>query len=214
MSDARQPAAEPDPVVIDPARNRRVAGIVVGTVLFMLGASYAAVPLYDLFCRTTGFGGTPMVASRAPDMVGERVFTVRFDANVAPGLGWRFEPEVSSVTLRVGEVKTVGYRVVNTRDVPTTGIASFNVTPEQTGAFFNKIACFCFTEQTLAPGEARMEEVVFFIDPAISQEAELASIEQITLSYTFFPAKNAVKPLASAGGITGGGGAPAPAGSN
>ncbi|MCA1999380.1 MAG: cytochrome c oxidase assembly protein [Hyphomicrobiales bacterium] len=212
--EAPHPTLSPQPVVIDPAKNRRVAAMVAGGFCVMLGASFAAVPLYDLFCRVTGFGGTPMIASAAPAETGTREFTIRFDANVAAGLGWRFEPEMETVTIRVGEVRTVGYRLRNMREVATTGIASFNVTPEQTGAFFNKITCFCFTEQTLQPGETRVEEVVFFIDPAIVRERELESIQQITLSYTFFPVRNAARPLANAGVLTtSSGGAPA-AGSN
>lgn len=195
--------ARPAPVVIDERRNRRVAGYVVVTFLTMLGASYAAVPLYDLFCRTTGFGGTPMVASKAPDKITDRVFTIRFDANVAAGLHWKFEPETPEITIRAGEVKTVGYVIRNPKSEASTGIASFNVTPEQTGGYFNKIACFCFTEQTLNPGESRAEEVVFFIDPEISKEKSLDHIHTITLSYTFFPAKSGGKPLADAGQMTG-----------
>lgn len=191
--------AVPAPVEINEARNRRVAWIVTASVFFMLGASYAAVPLYDLFCRATGYGGTTQVATRAPDKISDRVFTIRFDANVAAGLGWRFEPEVGSVTVRAGEVKTVGYTIRNLRSEASTGIASYNVTPETTGGFFNKITCFCFTEQTLAAGEARTEEVVFFVDPDISKDKELDDITTITLSYTFFPAKSATKPLADAG---------------
>ncbi|WP_284178347.1 cytochrome c oxidase assembly protein [Rhabdaerophilum sp. SD176] len=199
----------PAPVVIDPARNRRVAAYVVTGFCVMLGASFAAVPLYDLFCRVTGYGGTTMVASRAPDRVTERVFTIRFDANVASGLNWRFEPEVPEITIRAGEVKTVSYTLRNPGTQPTTGIASYNVTPDQTGAYFNKIACFCFTEQTLQPGEARTEEVVFFVDPDIAKNRELDNIRTITLSYTFFPSKNPVKPVADAGQLTA---PPAPAG--
>ena len=207
MTDAPRPSsidpAPPAPVTIDAARNKRVAIYVVASFFFMLGASYAAVPLYDLFCKTTGYGGTTMVATRAPDQISDRVFSIRFDANVAAGLGWRFEPEVTEIKVRAGEVKTVGYTLRNLRQEATTGIASYNVTPEQTGGYFNKIACFCFTEQTLAPGEARTEEVVFFVDPAISKDRELDSVHTITLSYTFFPAKSGNKPLADAGQLTG-----------
>ncbi len=180
------------------ARNRRVGWGVFGVILFMLVAAYAAVPLYDLFCRTTGFGGRPMVATSAPTTLDSRLFSVRFDANVAQGLPVRFFPEAESVLVRAGEVKTAFYRVENTASHPVTLIASFNVSPDQTGGFFNKITCFCFNEITLHPGEQRLEEVVFFIDPAISREAELASIHTITLSYTFFQAKTANKPLAEA----------------
>jgi len=204
----RQASIEtPPPVVIDEARNRRIGWYVGGTVAFMLAASYAAVPLYEMFCRATGYGGTPMVATAAPKAIGDRVISIRFDANVAGGLGWQFQPEVAEIKVRVGEVKTVSYTVKNPRSEATTGIASFNVTPEQTGAFFNKISCFCFTEQTLGPGESRTEEVVFFIDPDISKEKELDPITSITLSYTFFPAKNGGKPLADAGQLTGSRGA-------
>ena len=215
MREAARPLPqEPAPVVIDAARNRRVAIGVTLVLGFMFGASFAAVPLYDLFCRTTGYGGTPQVADRAPETVGTREFSIRFDANVASGLAWRFEPEVSEVAIRVGEVKTVGYTLRNTRGEASTGIASFNVTPETTGAYFNKIACFCFTEQTLQPGEARTEDVVFFIDPAIVENKELAPLRTITLSYTFFPAKSAAKPLADAGRLGSPGEAPRQPGSN
>ena len=189
----------PEPVVIDPRRNRRVATYSVLAFCTMLGASFAAVPLYDLFCRTTGYGGTPMVAKAAPTRSSERIFTVRFDANVAAGLGWKFTPEVETLTLRAGEVKTVGYTVRNLRHEATTGIASYNVTPDQTGAFFNKLACFCFTDVTLQPGEEKREEVVFFIDPAISDDKTLDVIQTVTLSYTFFLAKTQARPLADAG---------------
>jgi cytochrome c oxidase assembly protein subunit 11 len=188
----------PPPIVIDPARNRRVASYVVTGFCVMLGASFAAVPLYDLFCRTTGYGGTTMVASQAPDRISERVFRIRFDANVAAGLNWRFEPEVPEIMIRAGEVKTVSYTLRNPGLQPTIGIASYNVTPDQTGAYFNKIACFCFTEQTLQPGEARTEEVVFFVDPDIAKNRELDGIQTITLSYTFFPSKSPAKPVADA----------------
>lgn len=188
----------PKPVVIDQRRNLKVAGIALGGTLFMLGMSFAAVPLYDMFCRVTGYGGTTQVALKAPDRVSERVFTIRFDANVNAGLNWRFEPEFTSVEVKGGEVRTMSYTVRNLGALPVTGIASYNVTPDQTGAWFNKIACFCFNEITLQPGEARTEEVVFFVDPDISKEKSLDHIRQITLSYTFFPVKNAAKPLADA----------------
>lgn len=196
-----EPSA-PRPVVIDQRRNLRVASIALGGTLFMLGMSFAAVPLYDMFCRVTGYGGTTQVAMKAPDRVSERTFTIRFDANVNAGLNWRFEPEFTSIEVKGGEVRTMSYSVRNLGALPVTGIASYNVTPDQTGAWFNKIACFCFNEITLQPGEARTEEVVFFVDPDISKEKSLDHIRQITLSYTFFPAKNAAKPLADASSAT------------
>jgi cytochrome c oxidase assembly protein subunit 11 len=162
----------------------------------MLGAAYAAVPLYDLFCKVTGFGGTPVVGRVAPAEAGQRVMTVRFDANVAPGLAWRFQPEVASVDARVGETMTIFYKLTNTGPATTTGIASFNVVPEMTGGYFNKIQCFCFSEITLRPGESMEAPVVFFIDPAIDGNRDLASATTITLSYTFFPAKGSPKPVA------------------
>lgn len=188
----------PRPVTIDPRRNLRVAGYALGGTLFMLGMSFAAVPLYDLFCRVTGYGGTTQVAVKAPDHVTERLFTIRMDANVAPGLGWRFEPELPTVSVKGGEVRTVSYTIRNVSDRAVTGIASYNVSPDQAGAWFNKIACFCFNEINLQPGESRTEEVVFFVDPEVSKEKTLDFLQTITLSYTFFPAKNATKPLADA----------------
>lgn len=190
--------AKPLPVAIDRKRNLRVAGYALGGTLFMLGMSFAAVPLYDLFCRVTGYGGTTQVAVKAPGRVEDRTFEIRFDSNVAPGLGWRFEPETPSVRVKGGEVRTVSYTVRNISNRAVTGIASYNVTPEQTGAWFNKIACFCFNEITLQPGETRTEEVVFFVDPEIVKEKSLDHIREITLSYTFFPAKSTGKPLADA----------------
>ncbi|MCA0424932.1 MAG: cytochrome c oxidase assembly protein [Proteobacteria bacterium] len=180
-------------------RNRRVGWIVGGAGLFMLALSFAAVPLYDLFCRTTGYGGTPMVVKEAARSIGTKSYTVRFDAGVVAGLRWQFEPEAPSITVKPGQVVTARYTVRNVGPTETTGIASFNVVPEITGGYFNKLECFCFTEQTLKPGEAREEAVVFFLDPALEKEAHLSHIDTITLSYTFHPAKGAGKPLAAAG---------------
>lgn len=179
------------------ARNGRIALICVGVVMAMTGLAFASVPLYDLFCRVTGFGGTPMVSTVGANRVLDRTMAVRFDANVAPGLGWRFAPEQTEVKLRIGETKTIFYKVTNRSDKPTTGIASFNVTPEKGAAFFVKIECFCFTEQTLQPGETMEAPVVFYIDPDIETNKELDGMSTITLSYTFFPVK-AGQPSASA----------------
>lgn len=179
------------------ARNRRTGWIVASVVGGMLGLSFAAAPLYDLFCRTTGFGGTPMVASKPADRIGTKIYTVRFDAGVNPALPWRFEAETSSIEVRPGEVKTVHYTVRNYSASETVGIASFNVLPEITGGYFNKLQCFCFTEVTLKPGESREESVVFFLDPDIEKAPGLSHVETITLSYTFFPAKMLDKPLAA-----------------
>jgi cytochrome c oxidase assembly protein subunit 11 len=158
------------------------------------------VPLYDLFCRVTGFGGTPMVRSEAASRVSDRVIQVRFDANVAPTLGWRFEAETTVINARVGETKTVFYRVTNTSDVPTTGIATFNVQPSHAGAVFVKMQCFCFTEHTLKPGESMDAPVVFYIDPEIENYRDMRQVHAMTLSYTYFPSKNGqpVGPVADA----------------
>jgi cytochrome c oxidase assembly protein subunit 11 len=153
----------------------------------MIGAAYAAVPLYNWFCRTTGFAGTPQVASVAPSHVLDRKLKIRFDANVAGGLPWRFEPEQNVIDVRIGEVVTVNYKVVNESARPTVGIASYNVSPPTVGAYFTKINCFCFTEQRLEAGEKRDMTVVFFVDPALAQDSEQDGLGTITLSYTMYP---------------------------
>ena len=170
-------------------RNGRVAFACAGLVAAMVGASYAAVPLYDMFCRMTGYGGTTQVAKTAPKAKLDRIVTIRFDGNVAPGLGWTFAPETRSMSVRVGETKLALYKAKNVSDHPITGTATYNVSPNQTGAYFSKLQCFCFTEQTLQPGEEINMPVAFFVDPSIAENPELDDIREITLSYTFFPAK-------------------------
>jgi len=165
-------------------------------VAVMVGAAYAAVPLYDWFCRVTGFNGTTQVATSAPGTVLDRKITVRFDANTGPGLPWRFEPEQRSIEVRVGEVVTVNYLVINEVARPITASAVYNVVPLNMGAYFQKINCFCFTEQTLKPGEKREMPVVFYIDPAIVKDAEGAELNTITLSYTFYPQREPSRPMA------------------
>jgi cytochrome c oxidase assembly protein subunit 11 len=160
-------------------------------VALMVGMSYAAVPLYSWFCRTTGFGGTPQVASVAPAGMLDRKITVRFDSNVGGGLPWRFEPEVNTIDLRIGEVATVYYTVTNESARATAGQAAYNVTPPTVGAYFTKINCFCFTEQRLQPGEKREMAVVFFVDPAIAKDSDQDDLDTITLSYTFYPVRDA-----------------------
>lgn len=172
-----------------PRADRKVAILCAGLAGFMLMAAFAAVPLYDLFCRMTGFGGTPMVRNVHAQKTSDRVVTVRFDANVAPGLPWSFIAEAPAVDVRVGETTTVSYRVTNTSDRATTGMATFNVQPAQTGAYFVKVQCFCFTEHVLQPGETLEAPVVFYIDPEIEANGELRGVQSITLSYTYFPAK-------------------------
>ena len=178
------------------ARHRSTA-VFAGVVVFvMLGASFAAVPLYRLFCAATGFGGTTQVAHSAPATRGARTLTVRFDANVTAGLPWRLEPEQASISARTGETKTVFFRVTNLSNAPTTGIAAYNVSPDQAGAWFNKIACFCFSEQTLGPRETAEWPVVFFLDPSLETDETMAQVGGVTLSYTVYAPKGGPKPAA------------------
>jgi cytochrome c oxidase assembly protein subunit 11 len=160
-------------------------------VAFMVGMSYAAVPLYTWFCRATGFGGIPQIVSVAPGEVADRRITVRFDANLGPGLPWRFEPERTSIDVRLGEVVTIYYTVTNLSAQETAGQAVYNVTPTTVGAYFDKINCFCFTEQRLAGGEKRDMAVVFYVDPALARDSEDDDLNTITLSYTFYPLRPA-----------------------
>jgi cytochrome c oxidase assembly protein subunit 11 len=164
-------------------------------VAVMVGAAYAAVPLYTWFCRTTGFGGTPVVAEAGPVRVLDRKVTVRFDANVASGLSWKFEPEQVSIDVRIGEVVTVYYRAVNDSARETVGQATYNVTPPTVGGYFAKINCFCFTEQRLAPHERRDMPVVFYVDPALVGDSDQDDLNTITLSYTMYPVQQPAKPV-------------------
>ena len=178
------------------ARNKRVSAVVtVGVAGLMLGLSFAAVPLYRMFCAVTGYGGTTQRAHVAPAKPGERVLTVRFDSNVGGNLPWAFEPETKEITLRTGETKTVFYRVTNRTDRTISATAAYNVTPDQAGSYFDKLSCFCFSEQTLGPKESAEWPVVFFLDPALEKDEAMKGVEQITLSYTFFESK---KPARSA----------------
>jgi cytochrome c oxidase assembly protein subunit 11 len=177
-------------------RDMIVAGTCGAVVALMVGASYAAVPLYDWFCRTTGFGGTTQVSEKAPEFVLDRKIAIRFDSNVTPGLPWKFVPEKNLVEVRIGEVTTVHYKVVNETAREITAQASYNVSPPTAGAYFNKINCFCFTEQTLKPGETREMAVVFYVDPSIVKDREHDSLNTITLSYTFYRLPDAARPVA------------------
>jgi len=180
-------------------RHARVAAACAVFVAAMVGAAYAAVPLYDWFCRTTGFGGTPLVAKVAPEKASDRRIAIRFDANVGGGLPWDFAPEKHEVEIAIGETKLAHYAAVNRGSDPTVGTATYNVSPPQAGAYFNKIQCFCFTEQRLDAGERMDMPVAFFVDPAILQDPELKSLKSITLSYTFFPVRKTAEPLAARG---------------
>ena len=181
------------------ARDAMVAAICGGVVVLMLAAAYAAVPFYNWFCRATGFNGTTQVATSAPSSAPlARTILVRFDSNVAGGLPWKFEPEKTEIEVRIGEVTTVYYTVTNQSARTTTGQAAYNVAPLNVGSYFQKINCFCFTEQTLAPGEKREMAVVFYVDPAIAADTDNDGLTSITLSYTFYPVREpAAKPLAS-----------------
>jgi len=174
-------------------KNTRLAMTCAGVVVFMLSMSYAAVPLYQLFCQVTGYGGTTQAAQSAPDTVLSETMTVRFDANTARDMGWKFKPVQNQIKLKIGENKLAFYQAINPSDKVISGTATFNVTPQQAGAYFNKIECFCFTEQSLKPGERVEMPVSFFIDPDIVKDPELDSIRTITLSYTFFPIKREAK---------------------
>jgi cytochrome c oxidase assembly protein subunit 11 len=170
-------------------RNTRTALMMGILVAAMVGLAFASAPLYRAFCSLTGFGGTPLRAEKAPGAVAGKI-GVRFDANVHPGLPWRFEPEQRTVRIAPGQQTRIFYRAQNLSARPVTGQAAFNVTPDQAGKYFNKIQCFCFTEQTLKPGQAVDMPVVFFVDPKILKDEDTKAIDEITLSYTFYPVES------------------------
>jgi len=180
-------------------RDALVASICGFVVVLMIGASYAAVPFYNWFCRATGFNGTTQVATAAPSSAPlTRKIAVRFDSNVAPGLPWKFEPEQNEIEIKIGEVVTVFFKVTNEAARTTTGQAAYNVAPLTVGKYFEKINCFCFTEQTMAPGEKREMPVVFYVDPSITGDSDNDGLNTITLSYTFYPVRDpAPKPVAA-----------------
>ncbi|MCB1521063.1 MAG: cytochrome c oxidase assembly protein [Hyphomicrobiaceae bacterium] len=169
------------------ARHRRVGAWLGLVAISMVGVAYAAVPLYRIFCQVTGYGGTPQIASAASDRVLDKTITVRFDANVARALGWEFQPTQRTVEVKLGESVLAHYSAKNPSAIPTKGTATFNVTPDSAGAYFNKIACFCFTEQKLEPGQMVDMPVTFFVDPAILDDPDARKLSEITLSYTFYP---------------------------
>ena len=167
-------------------RHRAVAVTCTFVVLSMIGLSFAAVPLYRLYCQVTGYAGTTQRAEKPSDVVLDRTITMHFDANVAPDLSWRFEPVQRTMDVKIGENALAFYRATNTSDKPLTGTAVFNVTPEAAGIHFNKIECFCFTEQTLEPGQSVDMPVSFFVDAAIVDDEDANYLLELTLSYTFF----------------------------
>jgi cytochrome c oxidase assembly protein subunit 11 len=185
------------------ARDFQVAAACGLLVVTMTGMAFAAVPLYNWFCRTTGFAGTTQVATTAPGHVLDRKIEVRFDANVMGGLPWRFEPDQTAVAVRIGDVVTVGYTITNESAQETVGQASYNVWPPTVGVYFSKINCFCFTEQRLKPGERREMTVVFFVDPELAKDTEQDGLAAITLSYTMYPVRQGEPPRAETSSPTG-----------
>jgi cytochrome c oxidase assembly protein subunit 11 len=173
-----------------------------GVVAGMVGMSFAAVPLYRMFCAATGYGGTPQIGPAVSASVSEQTVTVRFNADTNPGLPWAFRPEQKQVTLKLGEEQVAFYQARNEAAVPVTGIAIYNVTPEKAAIYFHKTACFCFNQQTLAPGQQMQFPVSFWVDPAIATDPSTRDVTTITLSYTFFHSlddANRSGKLASAG---------------
>lgn len=168
-------------------RNKKTAFIASLVVVGMIAMSFAAVPAYKAFCQVTGWGGTTQRAEAQSDRTLERTVTVRFDGTVGQGLSWRFKPEQVSQTLHIGETGLAFYEAENLSDKPVTGRATFNVSPAKAGLYFRKIECFCFTEQTLQPGEKVSMPVTYFVDPALDDDQNLDDVQTITLAYTFFP---------------------------
>ncbi|ATP18171.1 cytochrome c oxidase assembly protein [Sphingobium yanoikuyae] len=177
-------------------RNRRTLVAMAGIGLAMLGLGFASVPLYRIFCQTTGFGGTTQRAAADVKLtpVAGRTMSIRFDSNVQPGMPWEFRPEHRTDTVTVGARDMAIFIAKNLSDKPVTGTASFNVTPTQAGAYFTKIQCFCFTQQTLQPGEEVRMPVIYYVDPKILQDPDNKDTQQITLSYTFYPVEQGKQP--------------------
>jgi cytochrome c oxidase assembly protein subunit 11 len=191
--------ATPNPAKVMQYRtNTRTALVLAGVVVAMVGMAYASVPLYNLFCRVTGYGGTTQRAETGSSNAIDRDVVVRFDANVS-GLAWDFRPENPDIRLKVGETVIVNYIAENRSDERTVGSATYNVAPAAAGAYFNKVQCFCFTRQDLQPGETIMMPVQFFIDPAMDDDNDLRAVRTITLSYTFYPIPQAEQPVAQSG---------------
>jgi len=164
----------------------RLAGALVLVVVGMVGLSFAAVPLYDLFCRVTGYGGTTQQAEVGSDVILDKKITIDFDANTGKDMPWHFKPVKRKVQIRIGETGIAYYEAMNPTDKVITGTASFNVTPQKVGQYFTKIDCFCFTEQTLQPGERVDMPVTYYVDPEITKNINTKEVETITLSYTFY----------------------------
>lgn len=175
-------------------RNRKVAIACVGALALMVGAAYAAVPAYRAFCQVTGFDGTVRKAEAAPTQVLDKTLLVHFDTNVRGDLPWEFKAEQLSQTLRIGETGTAFFKVTNTSERPITGRATYNVVPEQAGPYFRKLECFCFSDQTIQPGQTVEFPMIYFVDPEYAQDFETRGKGEITLSYTYFPSPTAAQP--------------------
>lgn len=171
---------------IPPRRNGRLALGLIGVALTMVSLSFAAVPFYSWFCKTTGFGGTPQVASASTGEVLDQTISIRFDANVDPGMPWEFRPVQNQMTLRIGATGMAYFEAYNPTDKTITGSAAYNVAPDVAGAYFTKIQCFCFTEQTLKPHERVEMPVTFYVDPQLTRDADTSQVREIILSYTFY----------------------------
>ena len=167
------------------AQNKKVIFIITFIGMLMLSLSYAAVPLYDIFCRVTGFGGTTQIASSAPGSTGHPNINIRFESNITDSLNWDFYSKTKTVKIPMGEEKTIYYFAKNLSNEPIVGTATFNVTPAKAGQYFMKIDCFCFVEQLLNPGESMNMPVTFFIDPDLYKDENVQEVNEITLSYTF-----------------------------
>jgi cytochrome c oxidase assembly protein subunit 11 len=179
-----------DTIETQQRQHRKVAFLLSALVVGMVGMAYAAVPLYDLFCRVTGYGGTTNTADVAPAAAIDRTMTIRFDSNINRGLAWEFKPVELSQEIKVGESGLAFYQARNLSDETLVGTATYNVTPQSAGYYFNKIDCFCFTEQVLRPGEVVDMPVTYFVDPEIEDDKNLDHVTTITLSYTFYPKRD------------------------
>ncbi len=181
------------PALPQAKKNLRVALAAGGIFVSMIGLAYASVPLYKIFCQQTGFGGTTQRAAKAPDKATQQFINVRFDANLSSQLNWRFQPKQTVMRVKIGEQNMAYFEATNLAKHENTGSAVYNVSPPLAGAYFDKIQCFCFTKQTIKSGESVEFPVVFFVDPDILQDADAKAIDEITLSYTFYPAEVALK---------------------
>lgn len=171
-------------------KNTKILVSVLGVVGFMVALSFASVPLYNLFCKVTGFGGTPQISAQAPaaDEILERKITIHFNSDTNRNLDWEFQPEKRQETIQIGEQGFINFITKNNSSQPTVGTAVYNVTPAKAGQYFHKTQCFCFDSQMLTPGEEMNMPVVFYVDPAISKDRNMDDVKTITLSYTFFEA--------------------------